>query len=224
MFSFLEQLKVQRVISEFCSTRYIQWKFIPQHSPHFGGIWEAAVKSFKFHFRRIVGDVRLTYEEAYTILTQIEGCLNSCPLVYTENSTEDFIEVLTPGYFLIGQPLMSLPDPAMSFQSVSLLKRWHLCQCLTRHFWKRWSLEYLATLQQIYKWQHSTRNMAVDNVVLLIEDEVIPSNLPLARVVKVYPGKDGVVRVVDIKTSKGIYRRPVHKLASLPLLEMNNSN
>ena len=92
MFSFLEQLKVQRVISEFCSTA-----------------------AFQFHFRCIVGDVKLTYEEAYTILTQIEGCLNSLPLVYTGNSTEDGLEVLTPGHFLIGQPLMSLPDSAMAF-------------------------------------------------------------------------------------------------------------
>ena len=66
--------------------------------------------------------------------------------------------------------------------------------------------------------------MAVDDVVLLIGDEVIPSKWPLAKVVKVYPGRDGVVRVVDIKTSKGTYHRPVHKLASLPLLETNNSN
>lgn len=219
MFSFLEQTKVQKDISEFCTARRIQWKFIPQHSPHFGGIWEAAVKSFKLHFRRIVGDVKLTFEEAYTILTQIEGCLNSRPLGYTGSSDEDGIEVLTPGHFLIGQPLMSLPDPAMSFQSVSLLKRWHLCQCLTCHFWKRWSLEYLATLQRVHKWQLPTRNMAVGDVVVLIEDGIISCKWPLARVVKVYPGKDGTVRVVDIKTSKGTYRRPVHKLASLPLLE-----
>ena len=66
--------------------------------------------------------------------------------------------------------------------------------------------------------------MAVDDVVLLIKYEEIPSKWPLARVVKVYPGNDGVVRVGDIKTSKGIYCRPVHKLASLPLLETNNSN
>ena len=56
-----------------------------------------------------------------------------------------------PGHFLIGQPLTALPDPAFSYRSVSLLRRWHLCQNLVRHFWERWSLEYLSTLQKMFK-------------------------------------------------------------------------
>ena len=71
-----------------------------------------------------------------TILTQVEGCLNSRPLVPISYD-EDTIEPLTPGHFLIGRPLEALPDPSASYQSVSLLQRWHLCQNLTRHFWKR---------------------------------------------------------------------------------------
>ena len=215
MFEFLEDQTVQQKVSEFCSAKRIQWKFIPQHSPHFGGIWEACVKSFKRHFKRVVGDTKLTYEESHTVLTQIESCLNSRPLVYTESPDEDGIEMLTPGHFLIGQPLMSLPDPSSSYQSVSLIKRWDLCQHLVRHLWKRWSLDYLTTLRQVYKWQYPTKNMAVGDVVLLIEDGLIPTKWPLARVIKTYPGKDNVVRVVDIKTSSGTYRRPVHKLAPL---------
>ena len=212
---FLETQKVQKSISEFCSARKIEWKFIPEHSPHFGGIWEAAVKSFKNHLRRVMGEVKLTFEEMTTVLVQIEACLNSRPLVPISSSDEDSIEALTPGHFLIGQPLTALPDPAFSYRSVSLLRRWHLCQHLVRHFWKRWSLEYLTTLQKSYKWQHPTRNLEIDDLVVLIEDGVVPTKWPLARVTKTYPGSDGVVRVADVKTSKGSYRRPVHKLAAL---------
>lgn len=73
--------------------------------------------------------------------------MNSRPLV-TVGNDDDGIEVLTPGHFLIGQPLMTLPDSALPCQSVSILRRWNLCQTVTRHFWKRWSLEYLTTLQK----------------------------------------------------------------------------
>ena len=215
MFTFLRKQVTQKVISEFCSVKRIQWRFIPEHSPHFGGIWEAAVKSFKMHLKRVIGDVWLTYEEANTVLTQIESCLNSHPLVYIDSLDDDSVEVLTPGHYLIGQPLTALPDPTVSFQKVSLLKRWHLCQYLVRHFWKRWSLEYLSTLRKIYKWQHPTKNLSVGDVVLLIEEEVMPSKWPLARVIKIYPGNDGIVRVADVRTSRGSYRRPVHKLAPL---------
>lgn len=172
----------QKLISEFCSIKHIQWKFIPEHALHFGGIWEAAVKSFKKHLKRGVGDVRLTYEEISTVLTQIEACLNSRPLVPINTPDEDSIEILTPGHFLIGQPLTTLPDPSFSYRSASLLRRWHLCQHLVRHFWKRWSLEYLSTLQKKYKWQSPVRNLSVGDVVLLIEDEIIPTRWPLAKV------------------------------------------
>lgn len=116
--------------------------------------WKSAVKSFKNHLKCIIGDVKLTYEE---INIQIEACLNSWPLIPVDSPDDDSIEVLTSGHFLIGQPRMSLLDPSFSYQTVSLLWRWHLCQQLTHHFWKHWSSEYSSNLQKCYKWQYPTR-------------------------------------------------------------------
>nr|XP_033204611.1 uncharacterized protein LOC117165285 [Bombus vancouverensis nearcticus] len=42
-------------VQSFLANRRIEWLFIPPNSPHFGGLWEAAVKSFKRHFRRVAG-------------------------------------------------------------------------------------------------------------------------------------------------------------------------
>ena len=114
---FLKEQTTQKNISEFCSINHIKWKFIPEHSPHFGGIWEAAVKSFKTHLKRIVGNVRLTYEETSTVLTQIEACLNSRPLVPVNAPDDDSIEVLTPGHFLIGQHYPTLHFHIVQFRS-----------------------------------------------------------------------------------------------------------
>ena len=211
---FLEQQKTQRVISEFCTTQRIQWKFIPERAPHFGGLWEAAVKSMKTHLRRIVGDVKLTFEEFSTVLSQIEACLNSRPLISLSGS-EDGIESLTPGHFLIGRPLESFPDPASSYQSLSVLRRWHLCQSLVRHFWKRWSGEYLISLQRLSKWHRSPKNLTVGDIVILREDNMTTMKWPLARITQTHAGKDGVVRVVTLKTPTGVYTRPVTKLVPL---------
>lgn len=95
-------------------------------------LWEMAVKSMKSHLKQVVGKTELTFEEFMTILTKVEACLNSQSLV-PMSYNGDTVEPLTPGHFLIGRPLEALPDPSTSFQSVSLLRHWHLCQNLTRH-------------------------------------------------------------------------------------------
>ena len=117
---FLEEQTIKDIKSEFCSSQNIEWKFIPEHFPHFGGLWEAAVKSMKTQLKRVIGDTKLTFEEFATVLTQVEACLNSCPLVPSP-CNDDGIEALTPGHFLIGKPVESLQDPSSSYRSVSLL-------------------------------------------------------------------------------------------------------
>ncbi|XP_011879793.1 PREDICTED: uncharacterized protein LOC105568594, partial [Vollenhovia emeryi] len=74
-----------------------QWIFNPPSAPHFGGKWEAGVKSTKFHLRRVVGDHLLTYEEMTTLLTQIEAVLNSRPLCALTDDPDD-LNVLTPAH------------------------------------------------------------------------------------------------------------------------------
>ena len=46
----------------------IIWRFIPPSAPHFGGLWEAAVKSAKTHLEKIIGQRSLTYEELTTLM------------------------------------------------------------------------------------------------------------------------------------------------------------
>ena len=75
------------------------WAFNPPGSPHFGGLWEAAVKSVNHHLRRVVGCHTLTFEEFYTLLKQVEACLNSRPLLpLTDNPTDN--QLLTPTMIL----------------------------------------------------------------------------------------------------------------------------
>ena len=219
MYDFLGNQTTQGVISGFCASNKIEWRFIPEKSPHFGGIWESNVKSVKSHLKRIVSPVRLTFEEFTTVLTQVEAVLNSRPLTPTDSPDDDGISSLTPGHFLIGRPLTSLPDPQVSYRSVSLLKRWHLCQNLVRHFWERWSKEYLCILNKHNKWRFPTRNVSVGDVVIIQDRGLVPTKWPLGRVIEVYRGQDGLVRVVSVKTSQGVYRRPVTKVAVLIPIE-----
>ena len=147
-----------------------------------------------------------------TVLTQIEACLNSHPITLLSSNSD--LETLTPGHFLIGRPLEALPDPP---QSIPLLRRWHLCQAIVRHFWQRWSLEYLVSLRRFSKSDNPTKNTEVGDIPVLREDNVVPQKWPIARVVEVHPGRDGLVRAVTVKTSTRVYRQPIVKTASLLL-------
>ena len=104
-----------------------------------------------------------------------------------------------------------LPSPIV----LSLLRRWHLCQVLVRHFWQRWSKEYISSLRRYTKWHHPTRSVQVGDVVILQEDNMVPTKWPLAKVIQTHTGKDGLVRVVIIKTATGTYKRPVTKITLL---------
>ncbi|XP_057340601.1 uncharacterized protein LOC130677763 [Microplitis mediator] len=135
------QQKVHRYLTE----EGIQWKFIPARSPNFGGLWEAAVKSFKGHLMRIVGDTLLTFEELNTFVIEIKAILNSRPLTPSSSDPNDPIAI-TPGHFLIGDSITSLPDWDWADTASNKLSSWQLIQKLRQAFWKRWHKEYINGL------------------------------------------------------------------------------
>ena len=128
----------------------------------------------------MIGETKLTFDEFSTVLTQVEACLNSQPLAPLP-CDGDTIEPLTPSHFLIGRPLEALPDPSASYQATSLLRRWHLCQHMIRHFWRRWTAEYIAIIRRFVKWHHPSRNLQIGDVVILQEDNLVPTKWPLGR-------------------------------------------
>ena len=176
-------------------------------------MWEAAAKSFKSHLKKVLGEVKLNFEEFSTVLTQVEACLNSRPITPLPEAS-DIIEVLKPSHFLIGRPLAALSEENED-QEVRSLRRWQLCQSLVRHIWTQWPWKYLNTLNRFSKWHTKTRDYQVHDVMCLREEPTAPTRWPLAKVIKVHPGQDGKVRVDTVRTTKGDYVRPVVKLVSL---------
>ncbi|XP_063540322.1 uncharacterized protein LOC134749332 [Cydia strobilella] len=67
-------------VAESLALNGTTWHFIPPRSPNFDGLWEAGIKSTKYHIKRVIGESTLTFEEMATLLSQIEACLNSRPI------------------------------------------------------------------------------------------------------------------------------------------------
>lgn len=189
--------------------------FIPPNSPNFGGLWEAGVRSVKTHLKRVIGDSTLTFEELATVLTQIEACLNSRPLTKLNENTDDLMP-LTPGHFLVGEPLLNIPDKDYSDSHVTGLQRWRLVQKMVNDFWKRWSQEYLVSLNQRYKWTRPISEPEINDLVIIKNDNLPPSKWLLGKIVEKHQGKDNLTRVVTIKCEDSLLKRPCNKLCFLP--------
>ena len=109
-YNFLSLPSTDLSIKEALLSTRVTWHHIPERAPHFGGIWEAVVKSAKHHLKRIMGPVKLTFEEMTTITCQVEGCLNSRPYLAQDSHDSEGEVPLTPAHFLIGRPIQAYPE------------------------------------------------------------------------------------------------------------------
>ena len=133
LMSTLAKIDISKSIMAYCSECAIQWSFIQQRAPNFGGLWEATVISIKKHLRSTTMGYALIYEQLMTVLTQIEAILNSRPLVPLNVHDETGLTALTAGHFLIGQPLTALPDE--DYFTMKIIRHWNLVQRITREFY-----------------------------------------------------------------------------------------
>ncbi|CAI6364177.1 unnamed protein product [Macrosiphum euphorbiae] len=191
------------------------WHFNPPASLHFGGLWEAAVKSCKYHLKRVIGTQMLTFEEMATLVSRIEAILNSRPITPQSSSPHD-LNPLTPGHFLVGGPLVTIAEPDLTTTPMNRLRRWQLLTLFHQSFWTRWAAEYLTSLQNRAKWIRPQLNIEVGDLVIVRCPNSPPTAWKLGRVESTHPGDDGVVRVVTVRTTDGTFKRPCVKLVVLP--------
>ena len=65
-------------------------------------------------------------------------------------------------------------------------------------FWKHWSDNYAPTLIQQSKWLHESRDLAVNDVVLIADRNVMKSEYKLGVISDVKPSRDGRIRRAEV--------------------------
>ncbi|XP_051165958.1 uncharacterized protein LOC127284527 [Leptopilina boulardi] len=217
LYGLLNAENHNREVARTLANQNIEWHFSPPRTPHFGGIWEAAVKSLKTHLRRTIGEILFTYEELYTYMCEVEAILNSRPLTPISNDPND-MDALTPSHFLIGSSMMTIPSLDFSQTPTNRLSSWQLVQKLKSDLWKRWNREYLNELNVRSKWHTGSADIIkLGTLVVLRDDNLPPLRWSLGRVIELLPGDDGIIRVVRIKTQSGTCIRGVKKVSPLPV-------
>ena len=208
-------------IERYLATKQIRWKFNPAAAPHFTGLAEAAVKSFKHHLIRTIRNHTLTQEEFLTVICRIEAVLNSRPLCSLPSSPLDADQFLTPGHFIIGGPLLAVPELSVTHISLNRLSRWQLIIQCVQSFWKKWSSSYLQSLMQRYKWTKPSLPLKVGDIVILKKMNTPPLSWPLAKVICLFPDEKGIARVAKLQCSGAQFTRSVNSLIPLSLMWSN---
>lgn len=190
-----------------------EWKFITPRSPHHGGAWERMVRSIKTALYATLKERHPKEEILRNLLVEAENVVNSRPLTYQPIDPET-MEALTPNHLLqLSGKVLYAPG---EFDKEEYSKRkWRFSQQLVDEFWHRFVHGILPDMRQRTKWFEDQRPIAIDDIVILM-DENAPRNCWIkGRVEELYPGDDGKVRSVSISTSMGKYKRPVTKLIIL---------
>ena len=209
-------LKDSENIVNSCSPE-IKWNFNPPYGSHFGGTFEIMIKAAKRAIYRVLNNADVNDEELITAFCHVENLLNDRPLTAPSDDINDNLP-LTPNNFLIGKLNGSkVFYDAVNRKDLHPSKRWKYLIALADGYWSRWQKEVLHLCKSRTKWATGEDNMRVDQVVIVLDPIKLSRTWQLGRVVKVYPGADQVVRVVDVKYNGRVYRRPVTKLCPLEL-------
>ena len=223
MTQFLHQSTTDEIIRNHLTKQEIQWKHIPPRNPEAGGLWEAGVKSAKYHLSRVTKNANLHYEELSTLMCQIEAILNSRPITQLSTDPND-PQALTAGHFLIGRPLIAPPQRNVLDVNFNRLQRWDRIIQIKQDFWRRWNQGYLHRLQVRTRNYKDKNPVKVGHMALLHVDNAPPLHWPLGIITDIFPGNDGITRVARIRCSGSTFDRPVNKLAILPTADNNDDN
>lgn len=222
-----DRVKAELLLNE-CD--WIDFKMNAPSASHMGGVWERQIRSVRSVLTALLQNNghQLDHESLTTLMCEAEAIVNSRPLSIDNLSDPDALSPLTPNHLLTMKTKVVLSPPG-SFQTADKYcrKRWRRVQHLANEFWARWKKEYLLGLQQRQKWTKSQKNVCVDDVVI-VKDENLPRNKwQLARVQSVNKSADGRVRTVQLALASSLdskgrrvgemrtLERPVQKLVLL---------
>ena len=155
----------------------------------------------------------------------MSAIINCRPLSHF-NLSDSCIAPLSPNHLLTHKSRVVLSPPGdFVRQDLYLAKRWRRVQHLANLFWTRWRQEYLDSINKRSKWNQPQRNISVNDIVLIVDENAARNEWKLARVVEVMASNDGLVRSAKLQLAttqldaKGkrlsdlsYFTRPIHKL------------
>ena len=150
-----------------------------------------------------------------TLLCEVEAIINRRPITKLSDDPRE-LEPLKPNHLLLLRSGPVVPPGNFTSCDNYYNRGWHQVQYLADIFWQRWVREYLPSLQQREKWHKQRRNFAVNDIVLVLDDNKPRNSWPLGRILEVYTNhRDRLVCSLKLKTSTTELMRPIDKIVLL---------
>jgi len=201
-------------VQTFVANNGITWNFNIEAAPWTGGFFERLVQSVKRCLKKLLGKLKVTYEQMITILIEVERIINNRPLIYVSGDLTE--EPLTPSHLICGKRLGK--NQCSEFND-NIIDASTLVKGTIQHFWNRWHREYLTELrdkQKRSKIRNNVTPIKVGDLVLISDDNNKRIRWRTGRVKELIKSKDDVIRAASItvvnKDNVGILRRPINRL------------
>ena len=183
----------------------IEWIWGPPNCPHWGGTWERLVKSTKRHLKFLLEKDNLPLDTFETALTQVAAILNSRPLTYASTDVND-MRALSPANFLY--PYTITPSsttilPSQPADGDRLRSAWRDVRRIADAFVERWRKEYVSTILSRTKWNKTTTNVYVGQLVVMVDDLTPRDSWRIARIDEILSDDKNHARRLKITTAGG---------------------
>ena len=213
-------------ITEYLNNRQVEWQFIVEKAPWWGGFWERMVRSVKRCLKKTIGRASLTFEELRTLTVEIEATLNNRPLTYLYDDKDGLSYPLTPADLIYRRQIVRNPshrqeDIISTFQTLTKRAKRHFQ--LLEGFTRQWK-EYLLSLRETNpgsKRGNTQQTIAVGDIVFLKDETAARAWWKVSKVEELLKGKDDVVRAArivilgDKNRRQIVLQRPVQHLIPL---------
>ena len=180
-------------------------------APHQNRCAEVLIKSVKIALKKSIGELMLTPFELYACLFEVGNLVSQHPIGRIPNDPGDGA-YLCPKDLLLGRATSEVPQGPFN-DTKNPRRRLEFVQRIVDSSWKRWRRDIFPSLAPRKKWHVEKRDVQVDNVVTLADSNTVRVKLAVGRIINVYPGSDGRVRNIRVKTATGEYNHPVTKIA-----------
>ena len=218
---FYLELMNGKAFQNYVTEQKLEWKYILEYAPWWGGFYERLMKSIKQPLKKILGRSRMDADEMNTILKEIEAQINSRPLttVYDDDAPSGR-NYITPACFLVGKRIMNIPlEPREKIKPKSDQKI--LNQILKQQnkyldsIWKNFREEYSRNLGTVNNKVNSPDCIKVGELVMIAQPSLPRTVWNVGVIENLKEGRDGRIRTVYVRTNNEVVPRAIQHISRL---------